>query len=35
MTASQRRSVAMQIALRRADRAVRIVLRDAREAAQR
>jgi hypothetical protein len=30
MTAIQRRAVAMQIAQRRADRAVRMVLRDAR-----
>jgi hypothetical protein len=32
MTASQRRAIAMQIAVRRAERAVRIVLRDAQTA---
>jgi hypothetical protein len=34
MTASQRRAIAMQIALRRAERAVRIVFRDAGPAAR-
>lgn len=35
MTANQRRAAAMEVAMRRADRAVRIVLRDARATAQR